>query len=201
MEIKNFEVGMLGTNCYVVREDGKQNCFIVDPGEYDRDLRQYIEKNGLVPSHILLTHGHGDHTGGIAPIREAFPDVKLVASRAERKLLYQRNLSFGSGGIVADIEVNDGDEMELCGQKLKFILTPGHTPGGMCILMGKVLFSGDTLFWGSVGRTDLPGGSFTELMASITEKLFVLPDDTRVLPGHMRETTIGFEKEFNPFVD
>ena len=109
-------------------------------------------------------------------------------------------MSMGKGGIKADIEVSDGDEMEVGAIKLKFISTPGHTPGGMCILMDDVLFSGDTLFKGSVGRTDFPGGDMDELLSSIRDKLMKLPDDTRVLPGHMDETTIGIERRHNPFV-
>ena len=102
--------------------------------------------------------------------------------------------------IVADISVKDGDTLDVGNMRLEFIMTPGHSPGGMCIRIGTVLFSGDTLFQASVGRTDFAGGSMPLLIKSIKEKLFVLPDDTRVFPGHMGATTIGFEKENNPFV-
>ena len=115
-------------------------------------------------------------------------------------MLSERSRINGSEGHTADLEVTDGDSLDIGAMHLTFIDCPGHTPGGMSILLGKVLFSGDTLFMSSVGRTDLPGGDWDTLIKTIREKLFVLPDDTVVLPGHMQETTIGFEKRCNPFV-
>ena len=109
-------------------------------------------------------------------------------------------MQVGKGGITADIEVSDGDILKVGNIELKFISTPGHTPGGMCILTVNTLFSGDTLFKGSVGRSDFPGGDEEALLRSVREKLMALPDGTRVLPGHMEETTIGIERRYNPFV-
>ena len=202
MKIASFVCGPIMNNCYVINQDDSTDAIIVDPGAENTKLENYLIINKLDIKYIVLTHGHGDHTGGIDRIKDLYPEVKLIANKHEAKLLYDRSMSFGKGGIVADINVVDNDEMDLCGLHLKFISTPGHTPGGMCIYIEKekVLFSGDTLFFCSIGRTDFPGGSFNELIDSIKNKLFLLPDDTRVLCGHEMETTIGKEKQFNPFV-
>ncbi|MBQ1891678.1 MAG: MBL fold metallo-hydrolase [Firmicutes bacterium] len=189
-----------GTNMYLVWDEDSKKAFIVDPGAESVQMENAISENKLQPEYIILTHAHGDHTGGIDPLKEKYPGIKLVANRAERKMLAERSRISGGEGHTADIEVTDGDTLDVGPMHLCFIDCPGHTPGGMSILLGKVLFSGDTLFMSSVGRTDLPGGDWDTLMHTIREKLFVLPDDTVVLPGHMQETTIGFEKRCNPFV-
>ena len=189
-----------GTNMYLVWDEDSKKAFIVDPGAESVQMENAISENKLQPEYIILTHAHGDHTGGIDPLKEKYPGIKLVANRAERKMLAERSRISGGEGHTADIEVTDGDTLDVGPMHLCFIDCPGHTPGGMSILLGKVLFSGDTLFMSSVGRTDLPGGDWDALMHTIREKLFVLPDDTVVLPGHMQETTIGFEKRCNPFV-
>ncbi len=189
-----------GTNMYLVWDEDSKKAFIVDPGAESVQMENAISENKLQPEYIILTHAHGDHTGGIDPLKEKYPGIKLVANRAERKMLAERSRISGGEGHTADIEVTDGDTLDVGPMHLCFIDCPGHTPGGMSILLGKVLFSGDTLFMSSVGRTDLPGGDWETLMHTIREKLFVLPDDTVVLPGHMQETTIGFEKRCNPFV-
>ena len=189
-----------GTNMYLVWDEDSKKAFIVDPGAESVQMENAISENKLQPEYIILTHAHGDHTGGIDPLKEKYPGIKLVANRAERKMLAERSSISGGAGHTADIEVTDGDTLDVGPMHLCFIDCPGHTPGGMSILLGKVLFSGDTLFMSSVGRTDLPGGDWDTLMHTIREKLFVLPDDTVVLPGHMQETTIGFEKRCNPFV-
>ena len=189
-----------GTNMYLVWDEDSKKAFIVDPGAPSDQMVNAIAENKLQPEYIILTHAHGDHTGGIDPLKEKYPGIKLVANRAERKMLAERSRISGGEGHTADIEVTDGDTLDVGPMHLSFIDCPGHTPGGMSILLGKVLFSGDTLFMSSVGRTDLPGGDWDTLMHTIREKLFVLPEDTVVLPGHMQETTIGFEKRCNPFV-
>jgi glyoxylase-like metal-dependent hydrolase (beta-lactamase superfamily II) len=200
MKIKAFTCGYLETNCYLVWDDSSQQAIIVDPGDVSADLNAFMIKEKITPEYIILTHGHGDHTGGIGALKKTYPNMQLIASKKEKKFLFDRKISYGEGGIDCDIYVADGEEMELNGLKLQFISTPGHTPGGMCILSGKTLFSGDTLFRASVGRSDFPGGNTEDLIRSIKDKLFTLPDDTRVLPGHSEETTIGYEKRYNPFV-
>ena len=195
-----YTEGPYRTNIYLVYDEETKDAFIVDPGYEFELIYKHISEFGLNPKYIILTHGHGDHTGGIDLLKKTFPDILLIASAKERKFLYNRDMSMGKGGIKADIEVSDGDTLRIGGIDLKFISTPGHTPGGMCILMDDMLFSGDTLFRMSIGRTDLPGGDEEALLSSIREKLMTLPDETMVLPGHMRETNIKTERRYNPFV-
>ena len=201
MDIINFIVSRFATNCYLVSDDTK-HAFIVDPGDKCNELIDEIMHKELIPEYIILTHGHGDHTGGIDFVKEAFPEIKLIASKAETKFLYDRSMSMGKGGIIPDIEVKDGDIITVGNMTLKCISTPGHTPGGMCIYSeaDNVLFSGDTLFHCSIGRTDFPGGNGVVLLNSIEEKLMSLPMDTQVFPGHDATTTIGYEKQYNPWL-
>ena len=206
MKIVNIPTGMLQANTYLVCDETSRLGFIVDLGGYSKELKNIIEKNDIQIQYIVLTHGHGDHIGGVQEHLKDFPDAMVVCSRAEEKMLLDPELNeahhFGPEKVSfkPDILVDDGDTLTVGNMTMKFIMTPGHTEGGMCILIDDVLFSGDTLFCRSIGRTDLAGGDFKTLMESIKNKLFLLPDETQVLPGHMGTTTIGFEKENNPFV-
>lgn len=206
MKIVNIPTGMLQANTYLVCDETSRLGFIVDLGGYSKELKNIIEKNDIQIQYIVLTHGHGDHIGGVQEHLKDFPDAKVVCSRAEEKMLLDPELNeahhFGPEKVSfkPDILVDDGDTLAVGNMTMKFIMTPGHTEGGMCILIDDVLFSGDTLFCRSIGRTDLAGGDFRTIMESIKKKLFLLPDETQVLPGHMGPTTIGFEKEHNPFV-
>ena len=206
MKIVNIPTGMLQANTYLVCDETSRLGFIVDLGGYSKELKNIIEKNDIQIQYIVLTHGHGDHIGGVQEHLKDFPDAKVVCSRAEEKMLLDPELNeahhFGPEKVSfkPDILVDDGDTLTVGNMTMKFIMTPGHTEGGMCILIDDVLFSGDTLFCRSIGRTDFAGGDFRTIMESIKKKLFLLPDETQVLPGHMGPTTIGFEKEHNPFV-
>lgn len=206
MKIVNIPTGMLQANTYLVCDETSRLGFIVDLGGYSKELKNIIEKNDIQIQYIVLTHGHGDHIGGVQEHLKDFPDAKVVCSRAEEKMLLDPELNeahhFGPEKVSfkPDILVDDGDTLTVGNMTMKFIMTPGHTEGGMCILVDDVLFSGDTLFCRSIGRTDLAGGDFRTIMESIKKKLFLLPEETQVLPGHMGPTTIGFEKEHNPFV-
>jgi len=206
MIIKSFHTGPLAVNCYVVTDDASRKTFIVDPGGYNNIMVNYIKEQNLEVEYIILTHGHGDHIGGVPDLAKEFPGVKIVAGIHERPMLENANMNastmmFGYPvSFSADRYVADGETLQVGNMELKFLHTPGHTKGGMCILVEDVVFSGDTLFQQSIGRTDFPGSSYPEIKRSIHEKLFTLPDDTKVLPGHMDSTTIGFEKENNPFV-
>lgn len=207
MRITNLPSGALQANTYLAVDEKTNEGFIVDPGGYNKVLTKEVRDNDVNIKYIILTHGHSDHICGVNEHKAEFPDAKIVAYKDEEAMLENPNLNQSPGFGVpystkADILVSDGDELKVGDVTLKFIHTPGHTEGGMCIYVkeAKALFSGDTLFRQSIGRTDFPGGSYKEIMDSIRKKLFVLPDDTNVFPGHMGTTSIGFEKENNPFV-
>lgn len=207
MRITNLPSGALQANTYLAVDEKTNEGFIVDPGGYNKVLTKEVRDNDVNIKYIILTHGHSDHICGVNEHKAEFPDAKIVAYKDEEAMLENPNLNQSPGFGVpystkADILVGDGDELKVGDVTLKFIHTPGHTEGGMCIYVkeAKALFSGDTLFRQSIGRTDFPGGSYKEIMDSIRKKLFLLPDDTNVFPGHMGMTSIGFEKENNPFV-
>ena len=207
MKIKRYMTGPIQVNTYLVYDEESKKGFIVDPGGYNKVLTKEVRDNDVNIKYIILTHGHSDHICGVNEHKAEFPDAKIVAYKDEEAMLENPNLNQSPGFGVpystkADILVSDGDELKVGDVTLKFIHTPGHTEGGMCIYVkeAKALFSGDTLFRQSIGRTDFPGGSYKEIMDSIRKKLFLLPDDTNVFPGHMGMTSIGFEKENNPFV-
>ncbi len=207
MRITNLPSGMLSVNTYLAVDEETDKGMIVDPGGYNKALTNAVAENGTDIEYIILTHGHSDHICGVNEHKAEFPNAKIVAYKDEEEMLLNpemnQSIAFGQPYTVkTDILVSDGDELELGNLTMKFIHTPGHTRGGMCIYIEKagVLFSGDTLFFQSIGRTDFPGGSYAEITDSIRNKLFKLPDNTNVFPGHMGTTNIGFEKENNPFV-
>lgn len=204
MKVERIVNGPVMTNTYIVTDNTK-DAFMVDPGTYMREVTDMLKKSGKTLKYIILTHAHADHTGGVQGFLRDFPDAELVACIKEKELLNlpEHNASIELSGqpiiINPNIYVKDGDSL-MCGEmKLKFIETPGHTKGGMCVYTGDVLFSGDTLFYASIGRTDFYGGNYDELVSSVKDKLFKLPDETKVYPGHNIETTIGYEKIHNPF--
>lgn len=207
MKIEKFVLGPVGTNCYIVRNDDTMECFIVDVAAYPPEFVSHIRNSGLTVKAVLLTHGHFDHIMGLDRFLEAFP-VPVYACAAEKELLESAQLNSSAGMLGQPYTftgarfVKDGDLLDVAGMKIQVIQTPGHTIGGCCYYIAdeKVLFSGDTLFRASVGRTDLPTGSMSALVRSVTDRLLVLPDVTRVYPGHMEETTIGYEKQYNPFL-
>lgn len=206
MQIERFIVGMVGTNCYVVSNEETSECFLVDPGAYSDKVIAYIREHELKPQAILLTHGHFDHIMGLDGVLREFP-IPVYAQEEEEILLkdasYNASVSYGPAYTFSGASyIKDGQILELAGMTIRAIHTPGHTIGGCCyyIESEQVLFSGDTLFHDSVGRTDFPTGSQSQLVRSIREKLLGLPEETVVCPGHMSETTIGHEKKYNPFL-
>lgn len=207
MKITNLPSGALQVNTYLAVDEETNKGFIVDPGGYNPALTKMVKDENIDIEYIILTHGHSDHICGVKEHLEDFPGAKVVADKEEEPMLHDVRFNFSAEfgmpyTVDADIYVTDGDEINVGNINLKFFHTPGHSPGGMCIYAEKenVLFSGDTLFRQSIGRTDFPGCSFEALAESIKEKLFVLPDETQVFPGHMGPTQIGFEKRNNPFV-
>lgn len=207
MKIDRFVIGPVGTNCYIVRNEDTDECFVTDPAACTPELVGHIRKEGLNVKAVLLTHGHFDHIMGLDDFLKEFP-VPVYAFSEEKPLLESAELNsslgmFGSPYTFSGAEyVSDGQILHIAGFEIRVIHTPGHTAGGCCyyIPAENVLISGDTLFRASVGRTDLPTGSMGDLVRSVREKLFVLPEETKVYPGHMEETTIGYEKKYNPFV-
>lgn len=202
-----FQVlGMVQTNCYFLYREDTRECIIVDPADEAERIKGFITENGLKPTAVLLTHGHFDHIMAMDAVKSAY-DIPVYAAEAERETLSDPAINLGSQmgsmqlSVEADIWLQDGQEINLLGETVRCILTPGHTEGGMCYYFPKagILFSGDTLFQESVGRTDFPGGSVSILIRSIREKLFALPDAVQVYPGHGLMTSIKNEKMFNPF--
>lgn len=207
IKIGRMVLGVCQTNCYFVYRTGSGSAVVIDPPEHGDKIAAALEKNGFRVEGILLTHGHFDHIGGCKKLLLAVDShVRLYAQEAEKELLTdaKKNVSEQTGRpctVEADIYLKDGEEINLAGITFHVIATPGHTVGGCCYYIEEagVLLSGDTLFAESVGRTDFPTGSMSALVRSIKEKLFVLPDDTLVYPGHGDSTTIGHEKKYNPF--
>ncbi len=201
-----------GENTYVANLPGRSDCVIVDPGLEPDKIFEYLDKRGLQPAAILNTHGHGDHIGGNQALKSRWPEIPLVVGRHEASKLTDpmENLSGLVGGDVgiisppADVLVDEGDVFEAAGFRFHVLHTPGHSSGHVVFIDKDhrpwIVFGGDVLFQGSIGRTDFPGCSFEELARSIHTKLFTLPDDTIVLSGHGEPTTIGHEKQHNPFV-
>lgn len=205
MEIKRAVLGMAATNCYFACNRETKETIIIDPADNAELLIRALTTGGYKPAAILLTHGHVDHILAVNALRERF-GIKAYAHEAEKAVLestrYNLSTMFGAACTMkADVYLRDGEEIELAGFSIRVIHTPGHTPGGCCFYIRdeKVLFSGDTLFRSSIGRTDFPGGSMSTLVRGIREKLFILPEDTAVFPGHNEPTDIGREKIYNPF--
>lgn len=206
MKIKRFALGTLWTNCYLVW-DSKGNGVVFDPGGPAEEVEKFIKNNDIRLHWIVLTHGHGDHIGGIPDLRN-LSEHGVAVHYADAKCLTDANVNLSGlmGAPVefaaADKELSDGDVINIGSLVLNVIYTPGHTEGGICVLITdgseKILISGDTLFARSIGRSDLPGGDEEKLLKSL-QRLNDLPDDLKVFPGHGPETTIGEEKRFNPY--
>ncbi|MGR3310979.1 MAG: MBL fold metallo-hydrolase [Candidatus Brocadiales bacterium] len=222
MKIKTLNVGPLQCCCYVVFNEQSCEAIVIDPGGDVEIITDYIKKNKLKPLLLINTHGHGDHIGGNLELKEVFPEIKICIHADDEQMLTHpaKNLSF-IGGVPyksppAECVLKHGDIVGVDGCKFKVLHTPGHTPGGICLLSTSnessvgshesklktqsVLFSGDTLFAQGIGRTDLPGGSQETLMESIRDKILTLDDNTIVYPGHGPSSTVAEEKANNPFI-
>ena len=205
IEIKSMTLGMVATNCYLIINKETKEALLIDPADNALRNSNVIEENVCTLKAILLTHGHFDHIMALNELKKRY-NVPVYAHEEEEDVLKQSSLNMSGmiGQIYttqADIYVKDGEHLKLAGLDIIVLHTPGHTKGGVCYYLPeeKVLMSGDTLFHCSIGRTDFPTGSMSQLVRSVKEQLFVLPDDVQVYPGHDSVTSIGYEKQYNPF--
>ena len=211
-KVEMFTMGMVATNCYFVFKedetdaDGNRHCIFFDPADKGRRIYEALLEKKVVVDIILLTHGHFDHISGAKEL-VACTGAKLGCLSEEQAICKDPFLNLGNNygmdvSVTPDMLFKDGDEIVAAGLTCRVIKTPGHTSGGCCYYFEEdgILISGDTLFEESIGRTDFPTGSTSELIRSVKEKLFCLPGDTCVYPGHGEVTTIGHEKMYNPFI-
>ncbi len=202
MRMHHMVTGSLDVNCYFIIDKG--HCAVIDPAD-EVPVLAYLEKENLKLTHILLTHGHFDHIGGVAKLKEA-TNAKICIHKKDAPMLRSDDANFAKfAGMrvepsVADEILAHNDELTVGDVRIRVLHTPGHTPGGVCYLVEDCLFTGDTLFRLSVGRWDFPGADGDELFASIKETLFALEGDYKVYPGHMDSTTLEVERNKNPFV-
>jgi hydroxyacylglutathione hydrolase len=205
MKYENVIVGALETNCYLIYCEETLECAVMDPGAEPEKIFRAIHENNLKPVVLINTHGHVDHVGANKDIKERY-DIPILIHSADVPILrsiLQSGLSLFLGAKASpppDRLLEEGDEVKIGTCSLKVIHTPGHSPGCLCFVQDGLLFSGDTLFCGGVGRTDLPGGSWENMIKSIRNKILTLSDETLVFPGHGPYTTIGQERLMNPFI-
>lgn len=205
MNILRIPAGIYVANCYLVYSEDDKAAIIVDPGGDADELIDKIETNNLHLKYIVLTHGHGDHIAAVKKIKDRF-GVEVLIHEDDAEMLEEgelnlsRKMAMGNIEFKADKTIKEGDRLHFGNLEAKVIHTPGHTKGGICLLIEGSLITGDTLFKGSIGRSDLYGGDFDSLISSIKNKLLQLPDETVVYPGHGGQSTIGYEKRTNHFL-
>jgi hydroxyacylglutathione hydrolase len=207
MILESFPVGPLRCNCTILGDEVTHEAVVVDPGDNIAEILSRLQKHGLTLRQIVITHAHIDHVGGAALLKKA-TGAPVFLNQNDLGLLGAMEMQAGWLGVPTpevgspDASAEDGLTLGLATLPGQVIHTPGHTPGSICLLFPQqhLLLAGDTLFAGSIGRTDLPGGDGRQILRSLRDRLMVLPDTTRVLPGHGPETTIGEEKQSNPFL-
>jgi hydroxyacylglutathione hydrolase len=207
MILETFPVGPLRCNCTILGDEVTHEAIVVDPGDNIPEILSRLQKHGLTLRQIVVTHAHIDHVGGAAQLRKS-TGAPVVMNQQDLGLLGMMEMQAGWLGVPTpqvappDASAEDGLTIGLTTLPAQVLHTPGHTPGSICLLFPDhhLLLAGDTLFAGSIGRTDLPGGDGQQILRSLRDRLLVLPDSTRVVPGHGPETTIGEERQSNPFL-
>lgn len=205
MKIETIMVGPLAVNCYVIACDTTRNAAVIDPGDDEEKILSLIKNKNFNLTHILITHGHVDHIAAVAEIKKT---TQAEINMSKDDLMLVENAGFQADmfdlrspkHFSIDRFIKDKDQIRVGNLHIKVMATPGHSPGGVCYYTENCLFAGDTLFSDSIGRTDLPGGSYELLLSSIRNKLLILPPNTKVYPGHGPITTIEREFKFNPFL-
>ena len=205
LQVDPLIVGPLFSNCYIVWDDKEKQGVIIDPGDDPQLILKRLEELNIEIKYILATHGHFDHVGAVAPIRREL-NVEFLAHKGDSFFIEDGENAASRWGFhieqppKPDRFISDGEKLKVGKFELEVLYTPGHSPGGVCFLNDRMVFGGDTLFQGSIGRTDFRKGSFEDLAKSIRTRLYILPDDTIVFTGHGPVTTIGDEKKNNAFV-
>ncbi len=206
MIFRMLSVGPLETNCYILGDEKSKEAVVIDPGGDFEEIEQELEKLQLKVKYLILTHGHFDHTGALAQLKKTTgaeilihsADAVMLSSTGQAQPFF---LEGSSEDCSADRMLQEGDKIRFGEYSLEVLHTPGHTPGGISLVIDKIIFTGDTLFCGSVGRADLPGSSYKKLINSIRTKLLSRADDYVIYPGHGPESTIGGERRNNPFLN
>ena len=208
MLINTYVAGPVQANNYLIIDETSKEAILIDCSDYVEEIIDYVKKNNLKVKYILLTHGHFDHVLGINRMNEVLGAKVYVHEGDKEQVVNTRAVMTMFGLPTEGVEnpkitttLSDAGELTLGNQVIKVIETPGHTPGGVCYLIGDCLFSGDTLFHGTIGRTDLPGGNFQQIKHSVKDVLFALDENIKVYPGHGEPTSIGYEKKFNDIVN
>ena len=198
MKVKLLRVGPIGTNCYILEDDQTNLAAVIDPGDEPELIQEALEKEGVEVRYLLLTHGHYDHTTAVPALHRVYPQADIYIHQADAN--GAGSTLFPLAGEVDDLKLYDeGDVIRLGDHEIQVLHTPGHSPGSVTLKVEDVLFTGDTLFAGSCGRTDLRGGSYEEIMASL-KRLGQLEGDYHVCPGHDRTSTLERERQYNPFL-
>jgi glyoxylase-like metal-dependent hydrolase (beta-lactamase superfamily II) len=200
MYIQSIPVGMIGTNCYVLGDESTKSLAIIDPGDDAKDIAAMVKRSGMEVKMILLTHGHFDHVTAVPELVKLYPDVPVYIHPKDLAQAQEPNqFSNGIGKIDAMRFYEDGDTVQLGNLTIQVLSTPGHTPGSVTLLCGDAMFSGDTLFAGSCGRTDFPGGSYKQMMESL-RRLANLKGNYKVYPGHEGFSDLDRERRYNSFM-
>ena len=201
MKIDSLAVGPIGTNCYILQEEQAKLCAVIDPGDEAERIEKAVESTGCTPVMILLTHGHFDHYTAVGELLKKWPELPVYICEKDvtDKVSGGFDLLFPRLTEKNQRYYKDGDRLPLGSLTIQVLETPGHSRGSVCLVVGDVIFSGDTLFYGSCGRTDFAGGSYQDILRSL-KRLAQLPGQYRVYPGHDRPTDLDFERRVNPYV-